>query len=537
MKADIILKKELLKGNDGGYYVPSMDSEYNLSFTPSNDKMPTVEPYNLKQTMTEGFFETDDYKNMTEAEINRQEAEQERQAKEVERATAEQSRQLFETERIEAEQARQEAEDLRIIVNDSLVAEAEEAIEATKSATKSVNDAITALTGVAHANAIKPEEKNSLIYITDGAEAPTDKVVSYITPKQEGTGEPSPENIRPVSGWETINAIVRCGKNLFDAERAGKIENWDMSGTSYIGIDLMLPPGNYRMSYVPAVSSLDNNICVVCKEPRTANNAIGIVVSGSYAVSSGGIQINLKEGEKAYINWYASNSAGGRTQAGLDVLMSSVLVNTQIEMGNVKTEYEPYKGDTYTAELNELVYGGSYDWNTGTLEKTERKLVLNGSETWTANLDNNGQYHTFPFVIVSPDNLCAGFNDKQKCSHFYVSRDGAYNRQKEDSIFVGQTGNSTVIWVYAPRFGTATDLKNYIKEQYENGTPITVVYTLKEPTTIEGLDTQVIQTHYGTNSIYSNSGETEIKYTADTKLYIDKKFNELSTALVAMGGN
>ena len=35
----------------------------------------------------------------------------------------------------------------------------------------------------------------------------------YFSPKQEGEGTPSPENIRPISGWTGVE-VQHCGKNL-----------------------------------------------------------------------------------------------------------------------------------------------------------------------------------------------------------------------------------------------------------------------------------------------------------------------------------
>lgn len=34
-----------------------------------------------------------------------------------------------------------------------------------------------------------------------------------IAPTQEGTGDPSPENVRPIVGWDAVN-VWRCGKNF-----------------------------------------------------------------------------------------------------------------------------------------------------------------------------------------------------------------------------------------------------------------------------------------------------------------------------------
>ena len=42
----------------------------------------------------------------------------------------------------------------------------------------------------------------------DGADMPAKSVVVNIEPKQSGTGTPSPENVRQISGWESVNVYV-----------------------------------------------------------------------------------------------------------------------------------------------------------------------------------------------------------------------------------------------------------------------------------------------------------------------------------------
>ena len=39
----------------------------------------------------------------------------------------------------------------------------------------------------------------------------------YFSPKQSGSGTPSPENVRPISGWTGID-VTHCGKNLFNPD-------------------------------------------------------------------------------------------------------------------------------------------------------------------------------------------------------------------------------------------------------------------------------------------------------------------------------
>lgn len=54
----------------------------------------------------------------------------------------------------------------------------------------------------------------SVVQCTPVANSPLDVQVE-ITPTQEGTGDPSPDNVRPITGWDSVN-IWRAGKNLLD---------------------------------------------------------------------------------------------------------------------------------------------------------------------------------------------------------------------------------------------------------------------------------------------------------------------------------
>jgi hypothetical protein len=53
-------------------------------------------------------------------------------------------------------------------------------------------------------------------------------------------------------------------------------------------------------------------------------------------------------------------------------------------------------------------------------------------------------------------------------------------------------------------------------------TPMQVVYTLATPIEITLTPTQ-IETLIGQNNVWSDAGEVDVDYPADTKLYVDKK--------------
>jgi len=72
----------------------------------------------------------------------------------------------------------------------------------------------------------------SVVQCTPVANSPLDVQVE-IAPTQEGTGDPSPENVRPIVGWDSIN-VAQAGRNLVG--RSSK-NTWRGS-KSYRGINL-----------------------------------------------------------------------------------------------------------------------------------------------------------------------------------------------------------------------------------------------------------------------------------------------------------
>ncbi len=44
----ITLAQKMMKGDDGGYYIPSIDSESNLSWQPSESDMPAIPSANIR---------------------------------------------------------------------------------------------------------------------------------------------------------------------------------------------------------------------------------------------------------------------------------------------------------------------------------------------------------------------------------------------------------------------------------------------------------------------------------------------------------
>lgn len=166
-------------------------------------------------------------------------------------------------------------------------------------------------------------------------------------PMQEGTGMPSPENIRPIKGRDSVT-VERCGKNLWSSGNVGLRQYKEIS-TNY-------PAGKYVLSCEVKTESTDNTVQVgrlvdgVWKYSQEGKNKrIIILISASVGISG--------------FRFYAGSAPTDKSNA--------TYKNIQLELGDGATTYEPFTSDTNTLTLPETVYGGEVDAVSG-----------EGQETW-----------------------------------------------------------------------------------------------------------------------------------------------------------
>ena len=179
--------------------------------------------------------------------------------------------------------------------------------------------------------------------------------VVTLKPKQAGTGDPSPENVRPISGRTSVE-VTRCGKNLLNPE------------------NVTLISGGYGLT----VTYEDENIFHIVGKPNNHDNAdlsFTVAKTLDYSLSGKGLVITAfsLSGNLTVVNAY-----GLRTSTEKEIAITAYLDNTvtydariQLAVGVENlTTYEPYQGETSTLTLPETIYGGTVDEVTGIGEKT-----------------------------------------------------------------------------------------------------------------------------------------------------------------------
>ena len=196
-----------------------------------------------------------------------------------------------------------------------------------------------------------------------------EKLEIEFLPKQAGTGDPSPENVRPISGWDSVTVNV-SGKNLVDYTKAQP-----RKGTQTIEI---IPNGvKWSGDYffqIP-ITGLPKGSTVV--------SAYISDLAGYWNVKydDGSIDTNTSDGQPLTLapNKYATTLLIYSSNPG-EPVTDAIFTNIQVEFGPTPTSYEPYQGTTAQLSLPEAIYGGTVDAVTGA-----------GSKTWGYIASYNGE--------------------------------------------------------------------------------------------------------------------------------------------------
>lgn len=369
------------------------------------------------------------------------------------------------------------------------------------------------------APAIVENAAGSMVSITDGAERPAVSLVSHIEPVQEGEGEPSPDNVRPISGWNSVMA-QRTSRNLLP-----KAADKTMNGVTFTAND----DGSVKIT---GTTTNSNTFCNIHKF-KDASSYMGIP-RGTYILSGGTSILKLQvlvNGKSLHIN------RGGDSTFTIPETATSSWLRIQIDAAGTEVNgtiypmlrlatdtdatYAAPEQATLTADLPETVYGGTVDWGTGVLNVTHKHDVYDGSEdeTWTTGLYNNA-------VIFVKDAALPANGDDMVIVACSCAKPISYNDR----------GASTTPHIHA-RINSegGFDLRNMgeadeVRTQLAL-TPMHVVYKIATPYTLQ-LTPQQLETLKGSNNVWSDTGDTDLTYIVDTKLYIDKKIAAIAAATV-----
>lgn len=244
-----------------------------------------------------------------------------------------------------------------------------------------------------------------------------ESLVIDIEPYQAGSGDPSPENVRPISGW-TGCKVGRAGKNLLPVD-ADVIKSFNTSGTwsgnqyTYDGIvfELLVDSDN-RVTGISATGEYSST--------RELSIPLNTIWNGNLYFTSG--ITSTQSGINSYVwnrtlgqrvkDWDGNSSGASNDGTLLKIsvpetgniqLRCRVFANT-IASGKIfrpmvcsdaDPTFEPYQGEVYDITFPSeagTVYGGTLNVTTGVLT-VDRASVDLGALTWTKSSGSSSRYY------------------------------------------------------------------------------------------------------------------------------------------------
>ena len=311
-------------------------------------------------------------------------------------------------------------------------------------------------------------------------------------PAQEGSGTPSPENIRPIKGRDSVQ-VEQCGENLLNIKLVNEIvgrptikndNGWLQvdgelqGGNLWLATGCVLRPGTYCAYLFGGDSMQDNGV---------------LWIYGDVQALMGPKQrqaiLTVKNTSKINVYLHVNKPFTLTTKFAVAIVSGST----------AHTTYTSYIGQTNTLTLPETVYEGEVDAVNGEGQETWKMLTLDGTTNKFTQSDRfwRMQSNTAPGVVNGYATMC---------SHFPANTFGG-----------NQTGNYifTRADIMSRYFPDVNALNAYIAAQYAAGTPVQVCYKLKEPVPFTATGAQPLPALVGVNTVLTDAGSATVTGRAD----------------------
>lgn len=376
------------------------------------------------------------------------------------------------------------------------------------------------------------------IYFDDGAkDIPVKELIVNLEPKQSGTGNPSPSNVRPITGYDGVT-VKRTGKNLLPLTPKTVTTN-GVTATINSNGTISFTGTATADSFVVLQENISLSSGTYCLKEFTAQEV------SDYAGTRAQI-ISFRPDVYLSIAW---NSTVGYTAGTLEnrdsylfrlrvksgVNYNGVTITPMLTIGNeAPTEFEPFvDSDEYSITFPSsvgTVYGGTLNVTTGLLTIDRYNLWLDPTKI----PDNYIHFDVLTdnarvgnLILTSHFGLTSAYNAKYSSegtfrngalSNWSVERNKGYSSDTSGFYF----SETDRFYLFCPKSIFATQDASGFK-QYLTDNPLYICYELATPITYQLTPTEV-STILGSNTI-SSDGSIELTYRADTTKVIERLEN------------
>ena len=362
-------------------------------------------------------------------------------------------------------------------------------------------------------------------------------------PTQEGTGDPSQENVRPIKGRDSVT-VERCGKNLL--KLAEGMPESDCNKNYDKAWKRIIKPGTYVQGLTANNYLAKGNAAnIAFTESGVSFHAVVIgygvgvgvrLVPGAkykliYVCSGGTMKASFYEADGTWIGSTTAESVDVPKNAAYSCLIfrASDENNIYLKFENVAIvldggaeSYSPYTGQTSTMTLPRTIYGGTVDAVTGEGQKTWKLVTLDGTERWIRqdNATNNYSCDIKPAANSLTNCLCSMLPWKMY----------AYASKGNEGYFAFESSGERVHFCTTETWETVDAWKSYLAAQYAAGTPVQIAYKLATPTPFTATGAQPVPALSGVNTVLTDADSVTVTGRADPI----KRITELEDAVASM---
>ena len=360
-----------------------------------------------------------------------------------------------------------------------------------------------------------------IVSITDGQSVvPVKSLKVTLEPIQSGSGTPSPDNVRPISGHTEVETSV-SGVNVWD-------EEWEVGG------------------YAAATGSPWNTTDRIRGK---TTNYISVVPNTSYRIysdtwgSGGGkfFSVFFYDADKNYISYSDPNNGATFTTpnsahfvrfAAQPSYGTTYKNDISINYPSTDHDYHAYQGTTYTTDLGRTVYGADVEVVGGELtDKMAEKIVDENVLLSNVTERTNTVRAYVPANAFDPEGKPNDTSTITAMSNIGMFAPDYVYRNDEEGVSENRHTTQFGFWISIAKSKLTTPDKNGLLEWLGNN-PIQIIYPLATPQTYQ-LTPQTISLLHGNNNVWSD-GSVELTYNADVGLYIDKKLGTSGTRTLSM---
>ena len=332
------------------------------------------------------------------------------------------------------------------------------------------------------------ETTSNPVVVSPFAYSPLGVKINF-TPKQSGTGDPSPQNVGPITGYDSL-AVNARGKNLWNFTLSSSKDSW---------IIPFLPQGSYVLSVLNTGNWWTEN----------PNGTEWFLRDSEDSQTLANVIFQSPEvGERCFAIFDVPYNGSFRLNAYVESVTDYVEEN-QLEAGSAPTPYEPYQpGTTATLTLPETIYGGTVDAVTGVGSKEWDIVTLTSdflaTNAWTYGTNGN---QTSP-VIYGEIPMANDEVGDIYCTHFKLADSVPIENLEywSDSSYFGLK----CIAIRNDEWTSLEAAKAWLDAQAAAGTHVQVAYKLATPSAFTSDGYKTIQPLEGVNTIYSNTDSVTV---------------------------